>query len=350
MNKYYESGKAIVNAQYVDRKSIPYYSTYNLFTGSPNASILLAQLFYWWRINERKPFYKFKQPCEHKAYKDGDSWTEELGFTEYQFDGALKRIGVKITSGDDKSDVCEKALVVYWTDRDRMTWYQVNEDLYYTSIGIAYEDSSRLANKEKSGYSNQEKSGYPITETTTEITTNINTNTRTHPQTEEIPQENKVESFTDADFKIPDPIPHRTSEDVIRGVEKATEKFLENAGKAPWLKWYPGKVYSRGDIEKENLQHVGWLFEQVTGMAPNSPAEWSRWRKIHEIWYRESQFDFDLLENVLDEKCKGKYKTYDPQKITTAITAAVGEDRKHEQEGGIRVVIPGKSSPGLSWQ
>lgn len=192
--------------------------------------------------------------------------------------------------------------------------------------------------------------GNTNTETTTETTTNTKTNTRTHPKTEEIPQEKNSEPFTEADFKTPEPTPHRTAEDVRRGVEKATVKFFENAGKAPWLQWYSGKIYSRGEIKKENLQHVGWLYEQITGTVPNSPEEWSRWRKIHEIWYRESQFDFELLEDVLNEKCSGKYKTYNPTKITEAITAAVGENRKHEQEGGMRVVIPGQSSPGLKWQ
>jgi len=180
--------------------------------------------------------------------------------------------------------------------------------------------------------------------------TSSETNTRTHPKNDEIPQEKNSEPFTDADFKTPEPTPHRTAEDVRRGVEKATVKFFENAGKAPWLQWYSGKIYSRGEIEKEHLQHVGWLYEQITGTVPNSQEEWSRWRKIHETWYRESQFDFELLEDVLNEKCSGKYKTYNPTKITEAITAAVGENRKHEQEGGMRVVIPGQSSPGLKWQ
>lgn len=132
------AGEAIANAQFKDRTTIPYRPEYNLITGSVEASILLQQIHYWWMKMDRRPFFKFKEPCEHDAYQEGDSWTEELGFTRYQFDKAIKAIGTKVTQGDSKTEVRRNSLVVCWTDWNRMTWYELNEEQFFILVGIAY--------------------------------------------------------------------------------------------------------------------------------------------------------------------------------------------------------------------
>lgn len=81
-----------------DRKMIAYRPEWRPFTGSVKASILLQQIFFRWDKNDRKPFYKFKEPCGHHLYRTGDSWTEELGFTRTEFDTALKKITVSLIS------------------------------------------------------------------------------------------------------------------------------------------------------------------------------------------------------------------------------------------------------------
>ena len=328
-----------------------------ILTEDPIAALVLGQFLYW---SERvKDYDKFIaeeknrdqsvsiQPTRGWIYKTSEDLAEEL-MNIASASTIRRRIKLLVENGW----VFERNNPNYSWDRTlqyRANISAIQKDLYKKGLslsGYSYSSDVSIMQIEES---NTHTDG-ALPETTTETTTDTETNTRTHPKTEEIPQEKNSEPFTDADFKTPEPTPHRTAEDVRRGVEKATVKFFENAGKAPWLQWYSGKIYSRGEIEKEHLQHVGWLYEQITGTVPNSQEEWSRWRKIHETWYRESQFDFELLEDVLNEKCSGKYKTYNPTKITEAITAAVGENRKHEQEGGMRVVIPGQSSPGLKWQ
>ena len=105
-----------------DKKIIGYRPKLNLITGSMSATILLGQIMYW---AERcgDPFWKFMQPCDHQQYRAGDSWCEELGITRHEYDGAIKRIGQKIGKGMEPDP---NVFVWYWTDMNRVTWYQVN--------------------------------------------------------------------------------------------------------------------------------------------------------------------------------------------------------------------------------
>lgn len=60
--------------------------------GSIAACILLQQLDYY--VSTFKDgFFKFVAPCNHSAYKTGDSWIEELGFTEDKFRMAFRELG-----------------------------------------------------------------------------------------------------------------------------------------------------------------------------------------------------------------------------------------------------------------
>lgn len=141
-------GQAIAQVQASDQsRSIPYRPEYNLITGRVTATILLQQINYWWYTMKRRPFYKFREPCEHEKYNDGDSWTEELGMTIYEFDGALKTIGAKVTKGCSKTKLSDTNLVIYWTDSNRVTWYQLNESLFNIAVYYAnYEPAMLVSN------------------------------------------------------------------------------------------------------------------------------------------------------------------------------------------------------------
>lgn len=116
-----------------DRDLVSYRKSLRKLTGSVTSAILLQQVLYWFTRQGYQTFYKFKEPCNHKLYKPGDSWTEELGFSKREFDGALKRIGTKITSGKKKTALLEGRditnVVLYWIGNDRVTWYEINADL-----------------------------------------------------------------------------------------------------------------------------------------------------------------------------------------------------------------------------
>ena len=105
----------------MDKTVILYRPQFNSFTGSPLATILLSQVAYWWDKSGAKPFYKFKEPCNHKMYKKGDSWCEELGFTRRLFDSALRFLE-------------EAGIVSHRTDQSRLTWYSVDMQMLNTKL------------------------------------------------------------------------------------------------------------------------------------------------------------------------------------------------------------------------
>jgi hypothetical protein len=77
--------------------AIPYVKELREITGSVTAAILMQQLDYRF---DRYPdgFYKFLEPSEHSAYRAGDSWTEELGFSKEEFRNAFDKIGIRYMS------------------------------------------------------------------------------------------------------------------------------------------------------------------------------------------------------------------------------------------------------------
>ncbi len=116
-------GRAIAISQAQDRtRTIPYRPQYTKITGTVTSAILFQQMNYWWHTMKRRPFYKFREPCEHEKCDKGDSWTEELGIGATAFDNALKAIGAaKVTKGTSKTKLLQNHRVIYWTDSNRMT-------------------------------------------------------------------------------------------------------------------------------------------------------------------------------------------------------------------------------------
>lgn len=176
-----------------DRRTITYRPRFAAMVDSAMAAILLQQMVYWWELSNEQPFYKFRDTCKHKMYRKGDSWCEELEWSGAEFDGALKIIGTKIVKGVGKNEALaykvpqrngmpdseyyvemKKAIahcVVYWTDSNRITWYQVNSELLGNLILLNYlGNSTSLKYLRKST-----KSNYLKSETTTETTKKIPT-------------------------------------------------------------------------------------------------------------------------------------------------------------------------------
>ncbi|MEJ7861792.1 MAG: hypothetical protein WKF90_09165 [Pyrinomonadaceae bacterium] len=101
---------------------------------SVTACILMQQLDYWINIQGTKKFYKFLEPCTNQfAYKQGDSWTEELGMSADEFKTAFGQIGVSYKSkaqydaAPDKFQ--EKYYCSYFNRVNRETVYFRNNEL-----------------------------------------------------------------------------------------------------------------------------------------------------------------------------------------------------------------------------
>ena len=98
-------------------------------TGSLQSAIFLSKVAYWWFANGRKPFYKFNAPCSHDLCRAGDTWLDELPFGRDAFERARSRVAVKVTTGTSKKEVRATGIILYWTDSNRVTWYELNERL-----------------------------------------------------------------------------------------------------------------------------------------------------------------------------------------------------------------------------
>lgn len=159
-------------------------------------AILLQQITYrsWnWK------FYKFTEPSKHELYREWDSWCEELWMKVDMFTDNLKKIGYKLwkTKNIIKK---EDALVIYYTDSNRVTRYELQEHNSDKLLSIVYSTDSLVNGKSPD---TKENGNYPDTiptENTTENTTynkkdNMSKNSSTHTQSV-IADENKKTMFT----------------------------------------------------------------------------------------------------------------------------------------------------------
>jgi len=127
----------------------------NIFSGkrlSATSTILFQQILFRFKPDKNKKgieFYKFKEPCEHRLYREGDSWVEELGFTKKEFDTALKHIAYGFSKSKEETkvdgyktleDCCRENAIVYRIDSNRLTHYYVNEALVNQMIEDLYKE------------------------------------------------------------------------------------------------------------------------------------------------------------------------------------------------------------------
>jgi hypothetical protein len=127
-----------------DRKLITYRPSLRVIGQSVTGTILFQQILYWWEKSGRKPFFKFKEPCEHQAYSCGDSWCEELSFSKKEVTTALTKFAFRRTQ-DNKEEEHDKP-VEFWMTPDRRTFYKVDESNLSRLLGGIYvSDQSSLS-------------------------------------------------------------------------------------------------------------------------------------------------------------------------------------------------------------
>lgn len=121
-----------------DKNIIPYRKELNLITGGALESIFLAQLLYWYEVNDCNEFFKFREPCEHSLYKEGDSWVEELGFSIKIIDRIIKVFK-------------DKGFLTTRTTMDRVTYYALNIELINELLESIYENTKTAFTKMPKG-------------------------------------------------------------------------------------------------------------------------------------------------------------------------------------------------------
>ena len=135
----------LVKALAIGLKAKLYFKEFNKITGSVHCSLFLGQLIYWADKNDYKPFYKFRQPCQHELYREGDSWVEELDFEIRMIDKCVKTLK-------------ELGILETKTTIQRVTFYELKIEklndilsknaIYENSQNAIYENSENAIYKE----------------------------------------------------------------------------------------------------------------------------------------------------------------------------------------------------------
>ena len=117
---------------HLTRNTIPYVKELHPIAGGVLGCLVMQQLDYWF---EGHPggFYKFLEPSDHTAYKDGDSWTEELGMSRHEFRTAFDKIGIRYKSKSEFDQALDKFQGLFYCSyvdrRSNLTYYFRNHDL-----------------------------------------------------------------------------------------------------------------------------------------------------------------------------------------------------------------------------
>lgn len=139
--------------------TIPYRPVLKHLIGDVNAAILLQQIVFRFVGKGRKPFYKLAAPStdeRHPLYRPGDSWVEELGFSEDEYRQALKKIATRVRKKERSQVLSDTApefglapdgrnkhqtillnrqhLVAYWREADNVLRFELNVQLLTNAL------------------------------------------------------------------------------------------------------------------------------------------------------------------------------------------------------------------------
>ena len=245
-----------------DSKLVTYRPSLRKLIPSVTGVILFQQILYWYEKQGQK-FYKFTSPCGHELYKEGDSWEEEIAFSAKEIRTALDSFAFKCGKknkellGDAYKEAKANALVLYYTDANRVTWYSMNCEVVEKALRGIY-----LINSHRSNIKESDQSAITLnTETTAETTTNNNT--------EEMKQNSK-------------PISKRSQSKVVDAAfERCWACFNRYGVKAQALRYWK-KLKQE---EKDAIEKIIPVYMQV--------VKEGRYQKQFEGWINARQWEMD---------------------------------------------------------
>ncbi len=131
-------------------------AAYNRWRCSGMSGYATARL---WFEGYPEGFYKFLEPSDHPAYKNGDSWTEELGMSRHEFRTAFDKIGIRYKSKSDFDQAVDKFQGLFYCSyvdrRSNLTYYFRNHDLVDAALDeLLSKPAQRLEKKSVSSTAN----------------------------------------------------------------------------------------------------------------------------------------------------------------------------------------------------
>jgi hypothetical protein len=140
----------------ISRRIIPYNPEFRRLplVKSVNSALLLQQLDFW--FDKHSVFWKFIEPApNHSKYREGDSWTEELGMTKDEFRTAFANIGIpyksknqfrdaenKFIQKDSEGNEIEYYYASYFDRQHSLTYYIRNDELLDRELAELVQSSS----------------------------------------------------------------------------------------------------------------------------------------------------------------------------------------------------------------
>ncbi len=153
---------------HLTRNIIPYIRELQPLAGSTSGCILMQQLDFWFHRHPNG-FWKFLEPSTHQKYKQGDSWTEELGISCAEFRTAFDRIGNRHKSKSEfdlaTDKFAGKFYCSYLDRRENLTFYFRNDTLLDAALdnlinnkqcNTVYRESSFTVTEESAFTANEE--------------------------------------------------------------------------------------------------------------------------------------------------------------------------------------------------
>src|SRR5574343_861453 len=143
---------------HLTRNTIPYVKELHTIAGGVLGCLVMQQLDYWFE-GYPEGFYKFLEPSDHPAYKNGDSWTEELGMSRHEFRTAFDKIGIRYKSKSDFDQAVDKFQGLFYCSyvdrRSNLTYYFRNHDLVDAALDeLLSKPAQRLEKKSVSSTAN----------------------------------------------------------------------------------------------------------------------------------------------------------------------------------------------------
>ncbi len=148
---------------YLTRNTIPYVKELHPIAGGVLGCLVMQQLDYWFE-GHPEGYYKFLMPSDHPAYKNGDSWTEELGMSVDEFRTAFDKIGLRYKSKsefDKAEDKFQGKFYCSYVDRrSNLTYYFRNHDLVDAALDeLLSKTNSKSSRTGKPSAGNPRRSG-----------------------------------------------------------------------------------------------------------------------------------------------------------------------------------------------
>lgn len=156
----------------INKQKIPFcaYSLkfLNSYFQSFKVPLLIGNLEYWFSKEKfSKGFFKFIEPCQHRLYKEGDSWAETLGWKRDLFKKVFDQIGTRYVSKTSYKKACQEGdvfrgkLYACYYDRKSNQTYFVRNHTIATNF-FTYVKNSLKTNKNKPETATEHQSDIPI--------------------------------------------------------------------------------------------------------------------------------------------------------------------------------------------